>query len=92
MKLSRVEVKNYRSLIHDYNSDKSFQMAVSDGVNSITGPNNAGKSNILRAIALALDPEFEFDRRLDMPAVWDAWSKPIVTLTFQIPLTGAYNE
>lgn len=89
MKLSRVEVKNYRSLFHDYDSKKSFQMAVSDGVNAITGPNNAGKSNILRAIALALDPDCEFDRQLDMPAVWDAWSKPVVTLTFQIPLTGA---
>jgi ABC-type transport system involved in cytochrome c biogenesis ATPase subunit len=89
MKLSRLEVKNYRSLFHDYTSGKSFQMAVTDGVNAITGPNNAGKSNILRALALALDPDFEFDRRLDMPAVWDAWSKPVVTLTFQIPLAGA---
>lgn len=89
MKLSRVEIKNYRSLFHDYVTQKSFKMDVSDGVNAITGPNNAGKSNILRALALALDPDFEFDRQLDMPAVWDAWSKPVVTLTFQIPLKGA---
>lgn len=89
MKLSRVEVKNYRSLFHDYGSGKSFEMSVSDGVNAITGPNNAGKSNILRALALALDEDFEFDRQLDMPSVFDAWSKPVITLTFQIPLKGA---
>lgn len=89
MKLSRVEVKNYRSLFHDYESGKSFEMSVSDGVNAITGPNNAGKSNILRALALALDEEFEFDRELDMPSVFDAWSKPVITLIFQIPAKGA---
>ena len=88
MKLVHVEIKNYRSLFHDYDLDKSFAMELGDGVNSIPGPNNAGKSNILRALALALDPEFHFNRQLDMPAVFDAWSKPVVTLTFQVPLAG----
>src|SRR5262245_47434424 len=63
-------------------------MELADGVNVIAGPNNTGKSNIFRALALALDPDVTFDRATDMPAPW-SWSKPSVTLTFQIPLRGA---
>src|SRR5690606_36204540 len=35
-------------------------------------------------VALALDPAFSFNRQRDMPSVWPTWSKPVVTLTFQV--------
>lgn len=92
MKLTKVEIKNYRSLYHDYDADSSFCLELGDGVNAITGPNNAGKSNIFRALALALDPRCEFDRRLDMPAAVGRWSKPVVTLDFQVARRGASSQ
>lgn len=87
MKLDRIEVKNYRSLYHDYESEQSFALDLGDGMNAIAGPNNVGKSNVLRALSLALDPTFRFDRALDMPATL-TWSKPTVTLTFRVPNRG----
>lgn len=87
MKLERIEVRNYRSLFHDYDAKESFVMELGDGMNAIAGPNNVGKSNVLRALSLALDPDFRFDRSLDMPAAWQ-WSKPTVTLTFKVPEKG----
>lgn len=89
MKLTHVEIKNYRSLFYDAEAEASFEVDLGDGVNAVTGPNNSGKSNLLRGIALALDESFEFDRSLDMPAVFSTWSKPTVTLTFQVPKKGA---
>jgi putative ATP-dependent endonuclease of OLD family len=56
MKLERIEIKNYRSLFHDYDARSSFTLDLGDGVNAIAGPNNVGKSNVFRALALALDP------------------------------------
>lgn len=87
MKLTHIEIKNYRSLFHDYDKNQSFEFDLGDGVNSIVGPNNVGKSNIFRALALALDPDFEFDRQRDMPAN-SIWAKPSVTLTFHVQKTG----
>lgn len=83
MKLAKIEIKNYRSLYYDYDNKSSFTLDLSGGVNAITGPNNAGKSNIFRALALALDPDFEYDRRVDMAQI-GKWSKPVVTLTFKV--------
>lgn len=87
MKLERIEIKNYRSLFDDRAANTTFVLELGDGVNAIAGPNNVGKSNVLRALSLALDPDFRFDRSLDMPAGW-VWSKPAVTLTFKVPAKG----
>lgn len=84
MKLAQLEIRNYRSLFYDYDTESGFVMKLADGVNVIAGPNNTGKSNIFRALALALDPDFHFDRARDMPAPL-AWRKPTITLTFQVP-------
>lgn len=92
MKLDRIEIRNYRSLFHDYDSNESFRLDLGEGMNAITGPNNAGKSNVFRALALALDPDCAFDRSADMPSVFSSWSKPTVTLTFQIPLQGRSSK
>lgn len=86
MKLERIEIKNYRSISSGAAKD-SLVLDLGDGMNAITGPNNAGKSNVFRALALALDPDFQFNRVLDMPAS-AAWTKPTVTLTFKIPKRG----
>ncbi|KLR59925.1 AAA domain/AAA ATPase domain [Actinobacteria bacterium IMCC26207] len=84
MKLEKIEIKNYRSLFHDYEGRASFTLDLGTGMNAITGPNNVGKSNVFRALALALDPDFQFNRMTDMPSA-TTWSKPVVTLTFRVP-------
>lgn len=67
MKLTRIEIKNFRSLYGDEpGEDVSF--AVAEGMNTLIGPNNCGKSNVLRALSLALDPDTAFVRERDMPA------------------------
>jgi putative ATP-dependent endonuclease of OLD family len=84
MKLERIEIKNFRSLFPD-SSDKPFVLELGDGMNTIVGPNNCGKSNVFRALAVALDPDYLFNRSMDMPAVYRGWSKPSITLTFRVP-------
>jgi 5S rRNA maturation endonuclease (ribonuclease M5) len=81
VKLTRIEVKNYRSLFAD-SPDDSFVLDLADGMNALIGPNNCGKSNLLRAVALALDPNFPFDRALDMPGSMQ-YAFPRVTLDFE---------
>lgn len=87
LKLTSIEVRNYRSIFCE-SGDPSFALQLGDGVNAIAGPNNTGKSNIFRALALALDPDFHFDRALDVPAQ-TSYAKPTVTLTFHVPSRGA---
>lgn len=80
MKITQVEVRNYRSLFPAGN--RAFTIELADGINALIGPNNCGKSNLLRAVALALDPGFPFDYERDKPAgmQW-AWAR--VTLDFR---------
>lgn len=80
MKLTRVEVRNYRSLFVDA-SGKPVTFQLGEGMNAFIGPNNCGKSNLLRAVALALDPSYPFDRDRDMSAPL-MFTVPRVTLTF----------
>lgn len=87
MKLERIEIKNYRSITYDYGRERTFALDVGRGVNAIVGPNNAGKSNVFRALAFALDPAFKYNKQLDRPAGWTS-AKPTVTLTFQVPDSG----
>lgn len=87
MKLSWIGIKNYRS-VFETNGEGPLWLELADGVNAIVGPNNAGKSNLLRALAFALDEAAEFNRQLDIPAHM-AWSRPVVTLIFEVPTSGA---
>ncbi|GAC86333.1 hypothetical protein GP2_102_00010 [Gordonia paraffinivorans NBRC 108238] len=48
MKLTHVRVKDLRSFSGEHEFD------VSNGVNYVVGPNNCGKSNLVRALELAL--------------------------------------
>lgn len=84
MHLSRIEVKNFRSLYDDGDGDGAFEIDLCDGFNVMVGRNNCGKSNVLRAVALALDPEFPFDKASDLPAQ-KLWAWPTVTLVFEVP-------
>lgn len=89
MKLTQVEVRNYRSLFMDGN--RPFTVELADGINALIGPNNCGKSNVLRAVALALDPSFPFDRERDKPAGWQwAWAR--VTLDFRCEGRHSYEK
>lgn len=80
MKLTRVEIKNYRSLFAAKTA-QTVSLEIAEGMNALVGPNNVGKSNLLRAIALALDPDYPFDRERDMPGTL-MYAFPRVTLEF----------
>jgi putative ATP-dependent endonuclease of OLD family len=86
MKLIKVAIKNFRSFAGEH----SFEL--SSGLNYLVGPNNAGKSNVLRAIELALDPGAEYDPKKDRPSRDSAsGGMPVKTrlvLTFSVGTSG----
>lgn len=53
MKLVRLEIRNYRSIKEQVESDA----IVFDGLDCLVGKNNAGKSNILEVISFLMDKE-----------------------------------
>lgn len=84
MKLTRVRIKDFRSFAGTHDFD------VVSGVNYFVGPNNCGKSNLIRAIELALDPDSRYDPSKDRPARVQAGGAPVrtrITLTFQAGTT-----
>lgn len=82
MRLTRLQVTNYRSLFGE-----RVDVNLADGMNSVIGPNNCGKSNLLRALALALDPTFPFDRARDLPPLGPA-TRTRVVCTFEVGATA----
>jgi|APMI01.1.fsa_nt_gi predicted ATP-dependent endonuclease of OLD family len=76
MQLTRIEVKNFRSFA------EPVDVPLSEGMNVITGVNNAGKSNLLKAVRMALDAEYDFAAGRDVPAQ-RLFAFPRVTLTFE---------
>lgn len=50
MYIEKIKIKNYRNF-------SNFEMSFQDGLNVIIGSNNAGKTNLLRAISLMNNPE-----------------------------------
>jgi len=86
MKLGRVQVRNYRSFVVRQN-EKTPALELGDGLNIIVGPNNCGKSNLLRAVALALEggtgsSRVAYDPITDQPRQL-GWSFSIITVTFR---------
>ena len=77
-------MRNFRSLYEEGDGEGGFSIDLCDGYTVIVGRNNCGKSNVLRAIALALDPDFPFDKASDLPAQ-KVWAWPTVTLVFGVP-------
>ncbi|MGV7834422.1 ATP-dependent nuclease [Mycobacterium kansasii] len=74
MKLTRIEVKNFRSF-------GESDIRLTDGMNALVGPNNCGKSNLVRAIRMAFDPKYPFDPAVDVPGQ-RKFAFPRTTLTF----------
>ena len=56
MKLVAFTLENYRSI------RQSRRLVLGEGVTTLVGPNNEGKSNILRALVAALKIIINFDR------------------------------
>lgn len=84
MKLSRVQVRNFRTLFDPTGQNRNaVDLLLSDGMNTLVGPNNCGKSNLVMAIALALDASLEFDYQAIVPAHLRG-GKPRVTMTFSV--------
>jgi putative ATP-dependent endonuclease of OLD family len=82
MKLTKVEIKNYRSIFEVSGSSLCFH--VGSGMNALVGPNNCGKSNVFRAIQLALDgADGAFDHERDKPSPL-LWARPTITLDFEV--------
>lgn len=85
MKLIHVRIKDFRSFLGEHEFD------LSSGVNYFVGPNNSGKSNLVRAIELALDPDVEYVPDSDRPASTIGIGQPRVTritLTFHVGTTA----
>jgi putative ATP-dependent endonuclease of OLD family len=57
MYISKINIENFRNF-------KNQEILFNNGVNVIIGHNNAGKTNLLRALALVIDPDVK--RKLDV--------------------------
>lgn len=79
MRLTFVEIRDYRSIFVD-DAGQPLRMELAEGANTLVGQNNCGKSNVLRAISLALDPNHELCEE-DTPGP-RPFSHPIITLGF----------
>jgi hypothetical protein len=80
LKIAKIQIKNYRSLFAA-KQEQTVSLELAEGMNALVGINNTGKSNLLRAVALALDPDHPFDRERDMPGPL-MYAFPRVTLEF----------
>lgn len=80
MRLTFVEIRDYRSIFVD-DAGQPLRLELAEGANTLVGQNNCGKSNVLRAISLALDPHHEFRAEDDTPGP-RPFSHPIITLGF----------
>jgi len=83
MKLQGIKISSYRSLFDFAPGAKPFELACADGMNLLIGPNNCGKSNVIRAIELALEPGATISEKLDLPSN-AARSRPSIELAFHI--------
>lgn len=81
MKISKIEIKRYRSI-----QDISFKIDQSFNFISFCGENNAGKTNVLRAIHLFFFPDSynpEHDIPIHKQASWGGKVYPEITLYFE---------
>src|SRR4051794_12991846 len=80
IKLAKVEIKAYRSIAEA----DGMTLCLAPGMNAFVGPNNVGKSNAMRAVALGFGEDVDgFDLQRDTPANF-LWGKPRVTLEFRV--------
>ncbi len=82
MRLTKVQVTNFRSIF-----GTRMDIDLTTGVNAVIGPNNCGKSNLLRALALAMQEDHPFDRLSDLPPIGPA-TRAQVVCHFQVGTTS----
>lgn len=80
MKLTDIAIRDFRSIFVD-DRGQPFAVDLADGMNTFVGRNNCGKSNVLRAVAAALDPAYPYDAAADTPGPRQ-FSHPVITLGF----------
>lgn len=76
MKLTHIRISNFRSFVGEH------EFCIADGANYFVGPNNCGKSNLIAALELAMDPNRLFLPEQDRPAMLQGSTKTRITLTF----------
>ena len=67
VKLDKVKVKGFRSVA----TDDGLTLPLGSGMNAFVGPNNVGKSNVMRAIALAFGEDIDEGRKAKKMLVED---------------------
>lgn len=85
MKLTHIRIKDFRSFAGEHEFD------ISSRVNYFVGPNNCGKSNLIRALELALDPAAVYLPDRDRPARGSTVGAPPttrITLTLDLGNTS----
>lgn len=80
MRLASIEIRDFRSIFVD-DAGQPLRLELAEGANTLVGQNNCGKSNVLRAVSLALDPNHPFRVEEDTPGP-RPFSHPIITLGF----------
>ena len=80
MKLTSLSVRNFRSYTNAQ-GEPPHKVSLGNGLNVLVGPNNCGKSNLLRAVALALQDSggADFSLHDDVPRQL-SWAYPAITL------------
>jgi len=73
MYLKTLKIKNFRSFWSD-DAKPTVDIELAPGVNYFAGANNVGKSNLLRALALALDTKAYRTRRRSTGRRTSAWT------------------
>ena len=81
MKLTSLLVRNFRSYTNAQ-GEPPHRLTFGNGLNVLVGPNNCGKSNLLRAVALALQDSGGTDFNLadDVPSQM-SWAYPVISLS-----------
>jgi putative ATP-dependent endonuclease of OLD family len=82
MKLTSLTVRNFRSYTNGQ-GEPPHKLTIGGGLNVLVGPNNCGKSNLLRAVALALQDSggADFSPADDVPSQMPR-AYPAITLGF----------
>ncbi|HEX9889436.1 MAG TPA: AAA family ATPase [Nitriliruptorales bacterium] len=78
MVLERIDVRDFRSI-----GPAGLWMQVGRVTTALVGPNLAGKSNVARAAAAAMDPTVGADLRWDRP-----WDRPLTFPEVRLTFTG----
>lgn len=83
MKIKRVEIKNFRSV-----GEEGIDFKPKDGLNTIVGENNVGKSNILKALKLLVDMLEEKNKEISEIE----WHNGVTEREFEISVEFILNK